>query len=238
MTDPSTGAGPGAGDRSAPGPDGGPETGSAPITPRTGVDDPRLSKPGVVTVTAGGSTIVGGAEAARFVALLEGAVAVEATTDLEGAQWTKLLINMVNAIPAIVGRSVQDVIGDRGLRRVMLVSMRETARIGLATGVRFQTLQGLAPIDVRLVAWAPRRLAERVPLRIGERLGDVPNLGSTQQSIRRGQPTEVDAINGAVVAAAARIGRDAPVNAALVELVHEVERAGRFLPASAVLQLA
>ena len=50
MTDPSTGAGPGAGDRSAPGPDGGPETGSAPITPRTGVDDPRLSKPGVVTV--------------------------------------------------------------------------------------------------------------------------------------------------------------------------------------------
>ena len=47
-----------------------------------------------------------------------------------------------------------------------------------------------------------------------------------------GEPT------GAVVAAAARIGREAPVNASLVELVHEVERTGRFLPASAVRRLA
>lgn len=195
-------------------------------------------EPGVVTVTAGGVTVIGGLEAERFVALLEPALPVEATLDLEGAQWTKLLINMVNAIPAIVGHSVQDVIADAGLRRVMLASMRETARVGLASGVRFQPLQGLTPVLVRVVAWAPRVVAQQVPMRIRERLGTVPNLGSTQQSIRRGQPTEVDAINGAVVEAAAAIGRDAPVNAALVELVHEVERTGRFLPASMVRRLA
>lgn len=195
-------------------------------------------EPGVVTVTADGDTIVGGAEGARFAALLAEALPTSETPSIEGAQWTKLLINMVNAIPAIVGHSVQDVIRDPGLRRVMLASMRETARTGLAAGVRFQPLQGLTPLLVRVVAFAPRRIAQQVPLRIRERLGEVPNLGSTQQSIRRGQPTEVDAINGAVVAEAARIGVEAPVNAALVELVHEVERGGEFMSPSVVRQLA
>ncbi|WP_413316387.1 2-dehydropantoate 2-reductase [Agrococcus sp. 1P02AA] len=195
-------------------------------------------EPGIVTVTATGDTIVGGAEGARFAALLRDALPTSETPSIEGAQWTKLLINMVNAIPAIIGHSVQDVIGDPGLRRVLLASMRETARTGLAAGVRFQPLQGLTPLLVRVVAFAPRRIAQQVPLRIRERLGDVPNMGSTQQSIRRGQPTEVDAINGAVVAEAARLGRPAPINAALVELVHEVERSGAFLAPSVVRKLA
>ncbi len=195
-------------------------------------------EPGAVTVTAPGDTIVGGEEGARFAALLAEALPTSETPSIEGAQWTKLLINMVNAIPAIVGHSVQDVIRDPGLRRVMLASMRETARTGLAAGVRFQPLQGLTPLLVRVVAFAPQRIAQQIPLRIRERLGDVPNLGSTQQSIRRGQPTEIDAINGAVVAEAARIGREAPVNAALVELVHEVERTGTFLAPSVVRRLA
>jgi len=195
-------------------------------------------EPGTVTVTATGDTFVGDAEGARFAALLAEALPTHETPSIEGAQWTKLLINMVNAIPAIVGHSVQDVISDPGLRRVMLASMRETARTGLAAGVAFQPLQRLTPLLVRVVAHAPRRIAQQVPLRIRERLGEVPNLGSTQQSIRRGQPTEVDAINGAVVAEAARIGLEAPVNAALVELVHEVERSGRFLPPSMVRRLA
>ncbi|SDS46132.1 ketopantoate reductase family protein [Agrococcus carbonis] len=195
-------------------------------------------QPGTVTVTAPGDTIVGGAEGERFAALLGEALPTSRTPSIEGAQWTKLLINMVNAIPAIVGHSVQDVIRDPGLRRVMLASMRETARTGLAAGVRFQPLQGLTPLLVRVVAYAPRRIAQQIPLRIKDRLGDVPNMGSTQQSIRRRQPTEVDAINGAVVAEAARIGIEAPVNAALVELVHEVERTGEFLAPSVVRQLA
>ncbi|WP_405217235.1 ketopantoate reductase family protein [Agrococcus sp. Ld7] len=195
-------------------------------------------EPGVVTVTADGETIVGGVEGARFATLLTEALPTSETPSIEGAQWTKLLINMVNAIPAIVGHSVQDVIRDPGLRRVMLASMRETARTGLAADVRFQPLQGLTPLLVRMVAFAPRRIAQQVPLRIGERLGEVPNMGSTQQSIRRGQLTEVDAINGAVVAEAARLGLEAPVNAALVELVHAVERGREFMAPSVVRQLA
>ncbi|MBU1587013.1 MAG: ketopantoate reductase family protein, partial [Actinobacteria bacterium] len=59
--------------------------------------------------------------------------------------------------------------------------------------------------------------------------GATPNPGSTLQSIKRGQATEIDYLNGAVVRAAQAIGRTAPVNAELVKLVHEVERTKAFL---------
>ena len=52
---------------------------------------------------------------------------VIAIANFRGAQWTKLVINMLNAVPAIVGRSVQDVVDDRRLRRVVAASMREAA---------------------------------------------------------------------------------------------------------------
>jgi len=60
------------------------------------------------------------------------------------------------------------------------------------------------------------------------RMGTVPNLGSTLQSVTRGQRTEVDYLNGAVVREAALAGMAAPVNALLTTLVHEVEERGSF----------
>jgi 2-dehydropantoate 2-reductase len=67
------------------------------------------------------------------------------------------------------------------------------------------------------------------------RMGNVPNLGSTQQSVRRGQPTEIDFLNGAVVREASAAGIAAPVNAALTDLVHEVESTGVHLTTERVL---
>ena len=66
-------------------------------------------------------------------------------------------------------------------------------------------------------------------------MGSVPNPGSTLQSLKRGQRTEIDHLNGAVVREARLAGRNAPYNAALTALVHEVEASGRFLTRDEVL---
>jgi 2-dehydropantoate 2-reductase len=66
-------------------------------------------------------------------------------------------------------------------------------------------------------------------------MGTVPNPGSTLQSIRRGQLTEIDFLNGAVVEAAGAAGLASPVNSAIVAMVHEVERTGSFLTAADVI---
>ncbi len=198
--------------------------------------------PGVITITTTGPLYLGGDAdegdvPARYAeTVLAPVIGVQVVPNFRGAQWTKLAVNMVNALPAITGLSAQDTIGDRRLRRIFTASLRETVRIGLASGVRFESLQGLSHGRLRLLARMPLWIGQVVPLLMRIRLGKVPNPGSTLQSIRRGQPTEIDHLNGAVVRAAEAIGRTAPVNELLVELVHEVESSGDHLAVEQVLE--
>jgi 2-dehydropantoate 2-reductase len=191
--------------------------------------------PGHITVTAALPIVVGGAPGTdasvveRFAALLRDVMPVEIVENLEGAQWTKLLINHVNALPAITGLSVQETVADPALLRVLAASLRETVRIANQLGIRFEGLQGLPGPLLHGLGHGPLSVAARLPRLLAKRMGDVPNPGSTLQSIRRGQLTEIDFLNGAVVRVAREHGFDAPINAALVRLVHEVERTGDFL---------
>jgi 2-dehydropantoate 2-reductase len=197
-----------------------------------------LTGPGRVAVTTPAPLYVGGAGSADVADLLGPALPVVRLADLRGAEWTKLVVNQVNALPAITGLSVQETIADRGLRRVLTRSIRETVSVGLASGVHFAPLQGLSHPLLRTVRLVPEAVAELLPRLMRRRMGSRPNPGSTQQSIRRGRPTEVDWLNGAVVGAAEAAGLEAPVNRRITELVHQVERTGAFLsPAQVVAEM-
>jgi 2-dehydropantoate 2-reductase len=196
---------------------------------------------GRITVTASGSMVIGGDRSDSHLAgllvqqVLGVVMPVQVSNDVRGAQWTKLLINQVNALPAITGLSVQECVEHPGLLRVLALSMRETIRVGLACGIRFGRVQSLSHLMLRLALLAPPAVTELLPRALARRMGDVPNPGSTLQSIRRGQPTEIDSLNGAVVRAARGVRLDAPVNETLVRLVHEVEMTGKFLTADDVV---
>jgi 2-dehydropantoate 2-reductase len=192
-------------------------------------------EPGRITITTGGATYLGRLDSTPpdvftdTVRTVGAFLDTRVTENFTGAQWTKLMVNHVNALPAMTGLSVQETIARPGLRRVLTASMQETIRIARASGVRFESLLGLDDRLLGAVARLPRGVAQLLPRLMGKRMGAVPNPGSTLQSIRRGQLTEIDHLNGAVVAAAAAVGREAPVNAALVDLVHRVERTSAFL---------
>jgi 2-dehydropantoate 2-reductase len=199
-------------------------------------------EPGHVTVTGANPVIVGAAAGtdpalfSQIADVLRDAMPIEVTPDIVGAQWTKLLINHVNALPAITGMSVQQVVADRGLRRAMTASMRETVRIARRAGVRFARVQGVSGRVLDLVGTLPLGVGGLFPRLLARRMGSVPNPGSTLQSIRRGQRTEIDFLNGAVLEVADRVGTPAPVNRAIVAMVHEVEDSGAFLPADEVVR--
>jgi 2-dehydropantoate 2-reductase len=198
-------------------------------------------EPGSVTVTTPAMTYLGrgtgepDSEVLRFAAVLGEAFPARAIGNFVGAQWTKLLVNQLNALPAITGLSVQEVIRDRRLRLVMAKSMREAVRAGLARGIRFGSLQGLSDRSLRLFARLPVVVGQLLPLLFAARMGSVPNPGSTLQSLKRGQRTEIDYLNGAVVREARLAGYSAPVNTVLTALVHEVQSSGRFLSPAEVL---
>ncbi|MBF0672835.1 MAG: 2-dehydropantoate 2-reductase [Salinibacterium sp.] len=196
--------------------------------------------PGDVVVTAPAGTWLGMLEgdtapAHAAAAVLGEALPVTVVEGFAGARWTKLIINQVNALPAITDFSVQEVVAHDGLRRIMALSMREAVRIALADGVRFEEVNGVTHEMLEGIADAEPAASEALPRFIADYLGKVPNPGSTLQSIRRGQLSEIDSLNGAIVAEAHRIGRQAPINARLVELVHQVEASGRFLTAEETL---
>jgi 2-dehydropantoate 2-reductase len=192
-------------------------------------------EPGLIQVTAAGPTFVGTLDerwdpvAERVVATLQQAMPTRRVHDFRGAQWSKLIVNQVNAMPAITGMSAQETLRHPVLGRIIAAGMQEAVRIGFASGVRFASLQGLSQPLLRAFSIAPLPLALALPRLMANRMGGTPNPGSTLQSIRRGQPTEIDFLNGAVVRAAEAIGRDAPVNRALTALVHRVEESGDFL---------
>ncbi len=200
--------------------------------------------PGKIAVTADATTYCGGERgdallATQLITRVLGAVMPVRVLDGEkafaSAQWTKLIINQINALPAITGLSAQEVIGNRALRSLMTEGMREAVRIGQAAGVRFGSLQGLNHALLTTFAHLPIALGQRLPIEIGKRMGSTPNPGSTLQSIRRGQLTEIDFLNGAIVDAAQSAGQFAPINSALVALVHEVETTGAFISPTEVL---
>lgn len=192
--------------------------------------------PGKVSVTTDGVTCIGGSvSGALYVSRVLGAVMpVTITDNFEGAQWTKLVVNHINALPAITGLSAQEVIADRRLRRIMTESMREAVRVGFALGIEFEKVQGLSEPLLRLLVRLPVSAGQLIPLAMKARMGATPNPGSTLQSIRRGQATEIDYLNGAVITAAERVGVATPVERELVAMVHEVERTGVFLTAAEV----
>ena len=197
--------------------------------------------PGRVRVTTAAASYLGRgsgqADAAtqHWQAVLAAAFPTLAADNFVGAQWTKLVVNMLNALPAITGLSVQTVIGSAPLRRILTASMQETVQVGVARGVTFGALQSLTDRNLRVFGRLPMTLAQSLPLRMGAKMGPVANLGSTLQSIKRAHLTEIDHLNGAVVREAGLAGRPAPVNALLTILVHEVEVTRAFLKPADIL---
>ncbi len=161
--------------------------------------------------------------------ILGSAVPVQVVGDLRACRWTKLIVNIGNALPAITGLSVQECFAHRGLSRVGARALREGVRAAVAGGERLAPLPWVRPRLLRFIAWLPDGLAAWVlRFRVRRVLGKEPVVGSTFQSVARGKDTEVDFLNGAVVEAGALAHVMTPVNAALVVMVHEVEVRGEF----------
>ncbi len=143
--------------------------------------------------------------------------------DAAAMKWSKLLGNLVgNATSALLDLDVSTVYADRGLYEIERRQELEALAVMAALRLRPVALPGA---DVTLLARAfrlPAVLGRPVLARILGRArgGKMPSL---RIAVLRGPgPTEVAWLNGAVAAAAARMGVEAPVNATLSRLVEEV----------------
>ena len=192
-------------------------------------------EPGSVTYAPPGRLVLGAPfgpieERTRTVAaLLNKAVPTHLTANIAGAHWTKLIINENNALPAVTGLSIQDVNRQPALRRLSVLMMREAVATIAAAGIKLVSLPGVPAAALRAMLRLPLPATSHLVGLLSQSLGNTPALGSTLQSVRRGEKTEIDYLNGEVVALGKRTGIPTPYNGAVVKLVHEVEATGTFL---------
>lgn len=189
--------------------------------------------PGDTVLTGDGRVCVAPARpqdfaiAKRLASFFDDAFPTLALPRLYPALWSKLLVNQVNALPAITGKSVQFTCRHPITSAILARSLTEAVAVADAHGIRCINIGVLTPAHTSMIRAGEALTVVRS--RLATAFGMRPNPASTLQAIRRGQPTEIDDLNGAVVRAAAEVGLSAPVNAALTALVHEVSRSGRHL---------
>jgi len=159
--------------------------------------------------------------------LLSAADRSSTTTNLWGERWTKLIVNVMrNGVAAVSGLGGPDQNGNEVARWAMIRLASEAVRVGQALGYTLGSAQGLDPEtlaragegDTACLDTITRQLLETAILRAED------NRPSMAQDVLKGRRTEIDDMNGVVVARGKEIGIPTPANANIQVLVHQVMR--------------
>ena len=158
-------------------------------------------------------------------AIGESPAALRLSGDMLAVAWGKLLINLNNAVNALSGRPLLDQLGERDYRQVVAASQREALRLLGRAGIRPAKVGAVPPRLLPLVLGSPDWLFNRLFLKAWKI--DAQARSSMADDLAAGRKTEVDYLNGELVALAERLGTDAPVNRAIVALVRWAEAGAR-----------
>lgn len=156
--------------------------------------------------------------------------------DIRPLQWTKLVMNLNNAVSALSGVPTKDLLDSSGYRRILAAVISESLAALKRAGIRPARMGPIPvqafPLVLGLPTWLFRILA-RAQLDI-----DPEARSSMWEDLSRGRLTEVDDLNGELVRVAETCGADATLNRRVVALVHEVEAKGAGSPKLSADELA
>ncbi|TNF24877.1 MAG: 2-dehydropantoate 2-reductase [Deltaproteobacteria bacterium] len=193
-----------------------------------------MVEPGTLEMTSEGEFVLGVLEGDRgrlapIASLLSAVVPTRVADNLMGERYSKLIINAcITTLGGVCGLLLGEMLARRPARELFIAVMREAMAVADAMGIhvekggggkldfyRFVAGDGLLArfrrhAIIRLVGFKYRRLKS-----------------STLQSLERKKPTEIDFINGYIVATGEKHGVPTPVNAALVRMVKEIEAGTR-----------
>lgn len=194
-------------------------------------------EPGKVRYNRAGDTVIGLSHSGKrhmlpdLKRLFEIVAPVYVTEEIEGAMWSKLVINsLTNSVNALTGKPLNECVLDSVIADFAVAQLKESFGVVRAAGIPLINMPG-----------APMKLFSRalmLPSFVGKAILRK-NLGrdeqstimtSTLQSLLRKQPTEIDYLNGEFVRLGEKINHPVPINRAIVDAIRKIERSGQFLP--------
>ncbi len=185
-------------------------------------------EPGKVVHNFEGSWVLGAESPVSVREALNKAFPTVISEEIKGMKYLKIFTNANNCLPAVLGKSMQEVFSDLDISRISIAIWREGLRIIDKAGISLVSLPGFPVENITRLTSMPATDAARVFSGIMQGLSKEPLYGSILQSIMRGRLSEIDYINGEFVRLAEEHNIQAPLNKILVDLVHSVEKNNRF----------
>jgi len=161
----------------------------------------------------------------------------EATTNIWGARWAKLIINAsFNALSGIIGPSISTLNESQQdtANLIRVATSGEAARVGFALGVSIEpvwktpalefaeatTMESVQTLKEKMAgAWRRRYLpADQLQRKLG-----APDRPSLLQDVIKKRRTEVEFLNGEVIRRGIEVGVPTPLNQAVLDLTVKIE---------------
>ena len=156
--------------------------------------------------------------------------------DIKGMKYLKIFVNANNCLPAIIGKSMQEVFSDLTISRISIAIWKEAFGVFDKIGIDLVSLPGFPVENLTKFTSMPNAHAAEIFSGLMRNLSKDPLYGSILQSIMRGKLSEIDYINGEFVRLAEKSNMQAPLNKILVEMVHQVEVNHRFFSKEDLIQ--
>jgi 2-dehydropantoate 2-reductase len=163
-------------------------------------------------------------EVAEMLKVVDGSLT---TDNLWGERWSKLCANsMGNPVQGMSGLGSAEIAGSEVGRAITINLAAESARVGLALGLTIPKFNG--ETAERWGDAGRRETYQALDEMLTPKTASTRNWkASMAQDVTKGRPTEIDYMNGHVVAQGRAKGVPTPVSAATVEVLHEVESGAR-----------
>lgn len=141
--------------------------------------------------------------------------------DIQSMQWSKLIMNLNNAVSALSNAPTREIVLTPGYRKCVAAIVAEALGVMRAAGIRPKRI---GPLPVGVFPYALRLPTPLIQIVARAQLEIDPEARSSMwEDLERKRHTEVDFLNGEIVRLAKSVGKAAPINARVVDLVHEVE---------------
>jgi 2-dehydropantoate 2-reductase len=200
------------------------------VQSRSDGDRPRFHR-----ATSGTVLIAAGVPGLHEVLNVPGAP-VREHADMTGVLWGKLLLNLNNALNALSDLPLARELGDRRWRLLLAAQIEEALAVLKAAHVRPARIEGVPPSAIPSILRLPDvlfRLVARRMLAI-----DPQARSSMSEDLRLRRPTEIDHLQGAILALADKVGVAAPLTERILHLIKGAESASAGSPSLGPAQVA
>jgi 2-dehydropantoate 2-reductase len=176
----------------------------------------------------------------EVVEALQLAGGTEATTNIWGARWSKLVLNcMTNSLAGIIGPETSSLNEEQKdtAHFIRVVAGSEGVRVANALGIEIEPISSIpaegftkavSPADFLALKnkWAEAMNKRSLAIQSMKKIS-APDRPSLLQDLMKGRRTEIDFLNGHVVNKGAEAGIPTSMNRAIVDIIKAIEEGKR-----------